>query len=259
MHAPDPSHVYNNPKYYEIAYSFRDIEHEVDVFEDCMKRFAEGLVRRVLEIGCGNSPHMAELLSRGYEYVGLDQSGSMLDFAALKAASQGQSVSLIHSGMAEFEVDTPVDFAYVLLGSLYVRTNEELISHFDCMDKALRPGGIYFLDWCIDFDPLCHIAETWDAEADGITVRTTCMTHPVNSVEQTVEEHVVIDVEEDGNAFTLAQRTLKRLIYPQEFLGFIANRPDFEFVGWWNQWNLNEPIDGTSPTNRPITVIRRTH
>jgi hypothetical protein len=33
--------VYDNPEYYEIAFSFRDIRAEVDVFERCIELFAQ--------------------------------------------------------------------------------------------------------------------------------------------------------------------------------------------------------------------------
>jgi hypothetical protein len=60
--------VYDNPKYYEIAFSFRDIPAEVDVLEECFKWFSKIPVKSVLELGCGNSPHMEELVKRGYQY-----------------------------------------------------------------------------------------------------------------------------------------------------------------------------------------------
>lgn len=60
------SEVYDYPEYYEIAFSWRDIPTEVDLFEECIRRFSKIQVKSVLEIGCGNSPHMEELIKRGY-------------------------------------------------------------------------------------------------------------------------------------------------------------------------------------------------
>ncbi len=48
------SQVYDNPKYYEIAFSFRDTSAEVDLFEDCFKRFSQIPVKSVLELGPGD-------------------------------------------------------------------------------------------------------------------------------------------------------------------------------------------------------------
>ena len=57
--------LYDEPKYYEIAFSFRDIGQEVDVLEASMRQFSGIPVQSVLELGCGNSPHAAELVGRG--------------------------------------------------------------------------------------------------------------------------------------------------------------------------------------------------
>ena len=32
----------------------------------------------------------------------------------------------------------------------------------------------------------------------------------------------------------------------------------FEFVGWWNDWNLDQPLGATTDAiYRPITLLRR--
>lgn len=41
------SNLYDNPKYYEIAFSFRDIHAEVDVFEEYFKCFSQIPVKSV--------------------------------------------------------------------------------------------------------------------------------------------------------------------------------------------------------------------
>ena len=60
--------LYANPKYYDLAFcSFRDTKHEVDVIEECIHRYSRIPVKRVLEIACGPSPNLKELVQRGYE------------------------------------------------------------------------------------------------------------------------------------------------------------------------------------------------
>ena len=71
------SEIYDNPKYYEIAFDFRNIAAEVDLFEECFRRFARIPVHSLLEIGCGTCPHMIELARRGYKYTGLDINPNM--------------------------------------------------------------------------------------------------------------------------------------------------------------------------------------
>ena len=156
--------LYECPTYYDIAFSFRDIATEADVLEESIRQFSLIPVKRVLEIGCGTSPHMEELVKRGYAYTGLDVSRPMLAYSQRKAARIGASVTLVCANMVGFSLETMVDCVYVMLGSLYVKNTIELVSHFDSVARVFRRGGLYFLDWCIQFDPLSGRRDSWEAE-----------------------------------------------------------------------------------------------
>ena len=251
------SGLYDNPKYYEIAFSFRDIPAEVDVFEECFKRFSLIPVKSVLELGCGNSPHMEELIKRGYQYNGLDLSQAMLDYSREKALRIGAEVNLIHANMIDFSLDTTVDFVYVLLGSLYVKSTSELLTHFNSVGQALKKGGLYLLDWCIQYDPLSEGGDSWEIERDGSKVKTTVSWKTINRVEQTFEETITLEVNDHGEKQSLIGKEIKRAIYPQEFLCFVSSFKHFEFVGWWNNWDLRQPLEQANKTDRPIALVRR--
>ena len=251
------SEVYRNPKYYEIAFSFRDIPAEVDVFEALIKQYSRIPVSRVLELGCGPAPHLAELARRGYTYVGLDLSRPMLAYAQQKADSLQVSARFHVASMLDFRLDESVDFAFILLGSLYARNATELLSHFDAVGRALKRGGLYLLDWCVQFAPPAARTESWEMVKDEITVKTTYQVKPINPVEQTVEEIIIQEVEDAGAQAVLREVLVRRDIYPQEFLLLMASRSDFEFVGWWNNWDLTQPLNGTQTINRPIIVVRK--
>lgn len=184
--------LYDNPRYYEIAFSFRDIHAEVDVFEECFKRFSQIPVKSVLEVGCGNSPHMEELIKRGYRYNGLDLNKVMLEYGRQKALRIGAEVNLIHGNMVGFSLETLVDFAYITLGSLYVKNTSELITHFNSVAQAIKKGGLYLLDWCVQYDPLESKGDSWEIERDGIQVKTTVSWKVINRVEQTFEESITL-------------------------------------------------------------------
>ncbi|MCZ6875024.1 MAG: class I SAM-dependent methyltransferase [bacterium] len=251
--------VYQYPAYYELAFSFRNILAEVDVFETLIQRYAYLPVATMLDVACGPAPHLCELTRRGYHYIGLDLSPTMLDYARHKARAQTVDVAttFVIADLRDFRLNTPVDFAFIMLGSLYVQSTAELSAHFDAMAAALKPGGLYLLDWCIDFSPSATRHVAWEIEAKGVTVKALYEATPLNVIEQTIEETMALVVEENGTIMTLRERAVRREIYPQEFLLFCAQRRDFEFVGWWNDWELTQPLDGTQAINRPISVVRR--
>ena len=227
--------VYDEPRYYELAFGFRDIAAEVDVLETCARRWAGIPVRRFLELGSGNSPHLVELCRRGYAYVGLDQNEHMLAFSRERARAERAAAQLIRGDMVAFDLPEPVDFAFVMLGSLFVRSTAELRSHLASVGRAVRPGGLYLLDWCVHFEtPTSSGPETWTAERDGIVVVVEHTPTVVDRVEQTFEERLRLRVNDHGREVELEDRSVRRAIYPQELLVLLGAQGDFEFIGWWN-------------------------
>ncbi len=249
--------LYKNPKYYEIAFAFRDIQEEVDTFEKSIQRFSQIPVTDVLEIGCGNSPHMREWVKRGYRYFGIDLSEAMLDYSREKSKDIREKVHFTCADMTDFTLTHKVDFVYIPLGSLYANTNEDINSHFDSISRVLEQGGLYLLDWCINFEPLCETKDSWEMEEDGVKVRTEFSISKLNKVNQTYEEGITLKVNDHGKEMSFTQKDSKRAIYPQEFLFLLQGRKDFEFVGWWNDWNLDRPLKGTETVSRPIIIIRK--
>lgn len=251
--------LYDNPKYYEIAFSFRNIRAEADLFEECFRRFSQIPVKSVLELGCGNCPHMEELIKRGYEYSGLDSSKAMLDYGQEKALRIGAQINLIQGDMIDFTLDEEADFVYVLLDSLAAKNTSEILSHFNSVGRALKKGGLYLLDWCIQFDPPggSEGKDSWEMEREGIRVKTTVSWKQINRVEQTFEETISLEVNDQGSEFNLVHSGIRRAIYPQEFLCLVRSSSDFEFVGWWNNWDLGQPLEHASKISRPIALIRR--
>lgn len=253
-------HLYDHPKYYTIAFSFRDIQQEVNVFEECIRRYSKIPVQRVLELGSGDSPHMEELARRGYEYVGLDTSAAMLDYARQKAKELGITSSFVQADMRRFSLEKPIDFVYVMLDSLYVETTEDLVSHFESVADALNPGGLYFLDWCIKFEwsELSTLEHSWTIEKDGVKVDFRFVPEGVvDRASQIYKNRLIADVDDHGKRLHLESEEVRRIIFPQEFLMLVENSKAFEFIAWGNNWNLDEPIEKATQVDRPITLIRR--
>ncbi|MBU8934716.1 MAG: class I SAM-dependent methyltransferase [candidate division Zixibacteria bacterium] len=251
--------LYDWPKYYEVAFSFRDIPHEARFIRDCIRRFSAIPVRRVLEIGCGPAPHAGELQSLGYQYTGLDINRKMLAHAENKWRHLNPRPVLLESDMTSFEGVDRADFAYILLGSLYLHSIDEMNSHFDSVAKALNPGGLYFLDGCIQFsDPLGNNRDNaYTIEKDGITVSSEFAIELLDADRQMYEEVWTVNVDDHGHKKKFEMVERNKSIEPTEFVGFISQRPDFELVGWWQDWNFDRPILRASNVTRPIALVRR--
>jgi len=254
------SDVYSHPRYYEIAFNFRDIPAEVSLFEECIKRYSDIPVKSVLELGCGNCPHLAEMASRGYKYTGLDLNDNMLEYSRSNAREKGIAADLVHGDMVDFSLETQVDFAFVMLGSLAVKSTAELSSHFDSVARVVHVGGLYLLDWCIQAETPLAVDDgsTWEMEADGVKVKTNVRWKAVSLTEQLFDETITLDVDDHGKKLRFVDTDRKRAIYPQELLLFISMHKHWEFVGWWNNWYLDQSLEKKSEnTSRPIVLLRR--
>lgn len=251
--------IYDYPQYYEVAFSFRDVYQEADFLQSCMDRYSDIRVRWVLEIACGLAPHAGALTKQGFRYLGLDNNRNMLDYAVSKWRDLSPRPEFIEADMAAFETPRPVDFAYVMLGSLYLDSLEAMKAHFDCMARSLRPGGLYFLDWCVQFsDPLLDGGTSaFENERDGIKVESKFNIRLIDSARQMYEEVWTLNVDDHGRQKQFQMVERNRAIFPQEFLLFVNSRSDFEMVGWWKDWDLESPIDGQVEVQRPIALLRR--
>ncbi len=251
--------LYDNPKYYEVMFSFRDLTTETDFMQICMERFSRIAVRDVLEVACGPAPHAGELIKRGYNYFGLDINNKMLSYAHQQWQDLRPSPELIQADMVSFDLDRKTDFVFVMIGSLYLQSEQDLASHFDSVARTLRSGGLYFMDWCLQFfDPA-----SWDdslvynAEKDGIKMNSRFHIEPLPTGRNMFKETWTIDIDDHGEHHRLEMVERNLALFPADFLRFLKSRDDFEFVGWWSEWNLERPIERADDVYRPLVIIRR--
>jgi SAM-dependent methyltransferase len=252
--------LYDYPEYYEKAFAFRDIPLETSFMEECMSVHSGVEVGRILELACGQAPHAGELLSRGYDYVGLDTNPRMLSYAHSRWLHLTRRPELVQGNLVDFRLPRRADFAYVMMGSLYLTGQDQLASHFDTMARALNPGGLYFMDWCLQFfDPLqIDEGNRFDWEKDGLQFRSRFEIRLLDPGQHIYEEIWTMDIEGNGHRrhFTMVEQNMA--LFPRDFLEFVDSRDDFEFVGWWREWDLDKPINGDLPITRPLVLLRRT-
>jgi hypothetical protein len=230
--------------------------HEVNVFEECIRRYSRVAVSSFLELVCGGSPRLPELVRHGCTYVGIDVNDAMLAYARSKLPGS-EKAAFLRADMCDFRLGTKAQFAFVGLGSLFATSNDQLISHFHSVADALDVGGLHLLDWCVHFGPMESAAETWTITQGRITVNAEVQSRIVDPIRQLFEEAIELSAIDDGRPCTCTNFASLRVIYPQEFPLFIECCTDFEFVGWWNDWDLDEPLAAGSKVNRPIVLLRR--
>jgi SAM-dependent methyltransferase len=254
--------IYGNPAYYEIAFSFFDVKKQVDTFQLIAREFSKRKVKRFLDVACGPSLQLREIAKRGYKAVGLDSSPQMLRYLSGKAKEEGLRIDTVQADMRNFRLEKKVDFAFIMMGSLVFRSNEEFIDHLDSVACSLKGGGLYFIqnkivDWT-------RIAEqSWTMEKEGTVVRTTySFTFWKDVLNQVYTERGVLEIDDHGQTKKLASEEDLKLIFPQEFKALVKLQGKFEFLGWWegneSTWFLDKPLGKAKIlSNCNIVLLRK--
>jgi len=249
--------LYKNPKYYEIAFSFRNIPSEVNFFEAAIKKFSKIKVKNVFELASGNSPYLEEWHKRGYKYFGLDLNSEMLDFVKTRAKKKGIEMKLFRRNMNNFSLGKlRIDLAYVLLGSLYVKSNDEFFKHLDSVSKILKSGGLYILDGVVWFNIFSNDKQSWTISKNGIKVKATFRAKVIDPIEQTFQEDLVLEIFDHGAKKQIRSNELRKLFFPQEFLSLIKCHNKFEFLGWFDNFDINKRAT-SNPKSRRVVILRK--
>ena len=247
--------AYRYPHYYEIALAPDNPRREVDFFEAVIDKYSKAGLRRVFELGAGTAPYLAEWHKRGYVYCGLDLSPEMVQFGRDKARQLRIEASFVLGDMRELDRGIGLfDHAYVLLGSLYVRSNREFLDHLGRVADLLAPGGLYLLDSFVWFRIFHEYKRSWTRRKDGVTVHTRYRAELTDTVAQTYDECLTFTVDDHGRAEIVIGRVPAKVFFPQEFLCLVELSGRFEFIGWYNDFSFTAEL---KPDGRHLTVLRK--
>lgn len=249
--------AYDEPLYYEIAFSFFDVEEQVDMFEEYMEKYSEIKVEKILDVACGSSLQLRELAERGYDCLGLDLSQGMLDYLSKKADEEDLDIETVKADMVDFELDEKVDMAFMLMGTIgLIQSNEDLLKHLDSVADSLEKGGLYLienmkLNWASDN---FFGKSEWTEEKDGIEVKTTYSFELKDALKQTAVEKLILEVDDNSEKKMIVDERTEKIMFPQEFISLVDQNDRFEFIGWFERYRM-EPLEEASNDN--LVVLRK--
>ena len=103
----------------------------------------------VLDLGCGTGTLTRLLALRGYNMIGVDNSGEMLAIAARRANGNGTAPDILylHQDMRELELYGTVRAVVSICDSMnYLMEYEDLVQVFALVNNYLDPGGVFIFD-----------------------------------------------------------------------------------------------------------------
>jgi len=163
---PSSNKIYSQPALYDLAFSYRDYDGEVDFLLDVHRRLAgaggatdgkNAAKVSVLELGAGPARHSIGAIRRDVvESVAcVDLSPEMRDYALEVAkdelaSEQRTRLQYLTDDMRTFRLEgnnNKVDTAWILLGSLqHLLENDDVIRCFRSVHRALKSGGTLIVE-----------------------------------------------------------------------------------------------------------------
>ncbi len=130
-----------------------------DVFQDNVPyeewcAYVTGLLKEyqvmdglVLDLGCGTGS-LTELMARsGYDMIGIDNSGEMLQIAMNKRNASGLDILYLLQDMRGFELYGTVKAVISICDSMnYIMEYQELVEVFRLVNNYLDPKGVFIFD-----------------------------------------------------------------------------------------------------------------
>ncbi len=251
------SQIYNQAKYYEIAFSFINSEKQADLFEKFIKKFSKVKVESVLDIACGTALQLEEMAKRGYKAIGLDASAKMLDYLKSKFSKEGLKIETVRADMNNFKLKQKVDFVYIMMGSIiYTKNNNLFLSRLDSVADCLNSGGLYLIEnlamnWS---DPKFLKSQSWTIRQGGIRVKTTYQILPKDPLRQIVTQTLKMEVNDKGKKMKFIDKNDLNIIFPEEFKLLVEKNGKFEFIGFFEREEARI-LKKISPDN--IVLLRK--
>lgn len=131
---------------YDLFMDNVDYDGWSDYLRKLLRRYGveDGLI---LELGCGTGSMTERLAEAGFDMIGVDCSGEMLEIAQEKKCESGLDILYLEQDMREFELYGTVRAVVSVCDSLnYILKDEELVKVFRLVNNYLDPGGIFLFD-----------------------------------------------------------------------------------------------------------------
>ena len=124
--------------------------------------------------------------------------------------------------------------------------------------KRVFHRGLHLLDSCVEFNYSNEEDNTeWTLENNESKIKARISSKAIDKVNQLWEHRLNVDVQENVKEIHFESADVTKVIFPQEFLLLIEKTKKFEFVGWWNDWDINKPIEKAKKFERPLILVRR--
>lgn len=265
MSRPDKrGRIYESPRLYDLAFSFRDIPEECDGLLALARAHGVTKPKRVLEIACGPAHHLREFARRGIAAVGIDLNETMLAYATRLAQADDVGIELKRGDMRSFRLSKRADIAMCLFDSFaHCTTDDDGIAALRATGSAVRRGGLCVLELTHPadyFDPgHGRTLGRWTQRHPGVVVDARYDTSARDAVAETYRATLTIEAKyTDGRApRKIVGKQLHRMWLRGSVANIAARSGVFDVVGWYGDLDARVPFTMKMDSWRMVVVLRR--
>lgn len=139
--------IYSHPAYYEIGFCTPSIKKEAAFVSRCFRKHgSRAVVPSVLDNGCGTGLHLEVFAKQGCRIGGYDAVQEMVEYTCARLARITKGHEVFQGDLREFATQRKYDIAICMNGSFqHLFTTEDVLSHLECVAKALKKNGLYLV------------------------------------------------------------------------------------------------------------------
>jgi SAM-dependent methyltransferase len=132
-------------KYYDLLYSGKDYEGEVNYILHLFKEYSGLPVKTILNLGCGTGKHDEYLSKHGHEVTGADFSADMIEIAQKRGIP---NATFLEGDVRTLNLETKFDAVLSLFHvASYQLTNKDLYDMFLTAKNHLNQRGLFIFDF----------------------------------------------------------------------------------------------------------------
>lgn len=218
--------------YYNAFYKDKDYAAEAKQVDTLLKKYGEN-IKKIINYGCGTGKHDIELSIMGYHCTGIDMSQMMIDTAIENVKQEGLqinfSVADVRSHEPAEKYDAVISMFHVMS---YQNSNDDILSAFRTVRKALDKGGLFLFDvWygagVLSDKPQIRVKEVEDDKYKLIRIARPVM-HNKENIVDVCYEVFVIDKKTGDTKIINEVHNMRYFFRPE--LEFFLNEVGFELI-----------------------------
>lgn len=196
----------------------------------------------VLDMGCGTGNITEQLYHAGYDMIGIDNVGEMLEIARDKAIDKNMDILYLLQDMREMELFGTVAAAVSICDSMnYITKEEDLLKVFRLVNNYLDQNGIFIFDLNTKYNYEAILAQNTFAEnRENCSFIWDNYYYPEKEINE-YDLTIYIKDEEEENVFYRFEEEHYQRAYELQRIKELLKEAGLEYIAAFDAFTQNPP------------------